>query len=1045
MGEKNMPLMKSEYRDRLVLWKKALVKDFYHPLARLTFEGFETEADLTPEEAQRGDFRALPPGYRWGRSWSYMWVRAKAVMPEEAAGERIVMDLNLSGEATLFVNGKAFGTRRADWIQQQHHFMIDNVLTLCAKPGESFDLLFEVYAGHDYPAGGEFALGPVFPGEDEPPRRTGGRAVMGESSFGIWNEDAYQLWLDVTGLSMIMEQLPEDSLRASEIADGLEAFTRTVDFEQERPGRIADYRRAREMLKPLMAAKNGSTAPHIGAIGNSHLDLAWLWPLRETWKKTARTFAQQLRLLEQYPDYRYLQSQPAAYEMCREHFPELFERIRQAIREGRWIADGAMYVEPDTNMPSGEALVRQLSFGLRYYRDVLGVESRVLWLPDTFGYSAALPQILKKCHVDRLVTQKIFWSYNEGAPFPYHYFTWEGMDGSRVVSFLPTSYTYSMTPQEMSETWKGRIQKRGLNGFLMPFGYGDGGGGPSREHIEWAEREADWEGLPKVSIESPRAFFDRMEENGAPRDTWTGEMYFTAHRGTYTSQAKIKKNNRKSEFALRDMELWGTIAQLHQTAVYPYERAEKLWKTLLLNQFHDILPGSSIQRVNEEANAAHEDLQRQAADMTAGFQKSLMQADEGFTVFNALGFARTEVVRLPEALCGGAVTAEGKPVPVENGYGLVTAPAMGWTALCPAERSGAEEHASAALTEDGALLKNDRVQIRLNHLGEITSYRDTQGREYADAPMNVLHLYKDVPRKFDAWDIDSNYRQQEIALPAQAAMTVLEAQGLTAAVCVKRQIGHSEIRQIIRLNIRERTVRFETEVDWHELHRLLKVEFPVRILAETARHEIQYGFVERPTHRNREEDQDRFEVCNHRYTALCDSGHGCAVYNDCKYGVSVERNRIALTLMRAPGAPEMRADQGKRGMTYAFGTWEAPWGEAPAVREGLRLNVPLTLCPGSAKPFGLFECDRDNVILDTVKPADDQSGDVILRLYESLKQETTFTLHSGVAAGQVWLCDMLETPEKELPGGQAWTLEIRPFEVMTLRLHIGPKQEGKKA
>ena len=466
-----MSLLHSEYRDRLAHWQRVLASDFYRPLESIQFDGFTTMRHLTPGQAAQGPFCPMEEGTAWGHTWEYMWCRADITLPEAAADKTVAMELDLGGEATLFVNGKAFGTRRAEWVSVPHHYICDNILTHCAQPGERFSLLFEVYAGHYFPDVGGCSTGPVLPGTLQDPAAEGCRSRMGRNTFGIWNENAYQLWMDVSTLSMLMDELPEDSLRASQIADGLERYTRIVDFEQPAETRDECYRQARASLRPLLECHNGSTAPLMAAVGNSHLDLAWLWPMQETHRKTARTFAAQLRLLEQYPEYRYIQSQPAAYEMCREHYPELYERIRSAVRSGRWIAEGAMYVEPDTNIPSGEALVRQLVFGKRFYRDELGIDSQVLWLPDTFGYSAVLPQLLAGCGVRYLVTQKIFWSYNEGDPFPYHYFNWKGMDGSQVVSFLPTNYTYRTDPKELCGVWKKRVQKRHLEDFLIPFGY----------------------------------------------------------------------------------------------------------------------------------------------------------------------------------------------------------------------------------------------------------------------------------------------------------------------------------------------------------------------------------------------------------------------------------------------------------------------------------------------------------------------------------------------------------------------------------------------
>ena len=1029
-----MQLMSNEYQGRLKHWQRTIQQDFYMPVQQIHFEGYVTMDQLTLEEAAKGPFQPIPEGFQWGHTWEYMWLRATVEIPQECAGQPIVMDLNLGGEATLFVNGQAFGTRRAEWVDVPHHYIVDNILTECAVPGERFELLFEVYAGHYYPTheGECAATGPVLPGSYQDPTVEGRRTAMGRSTFGVWQEDAYQLWMDVSTLQLLMNELPDTSLRAAKIADGLEQYTLLVDFEQPREARLADYRKAREALAPLMVATNGATMPRMSAVGNSHLDLAWLWPVQETERKTARTFAQQLRLLDKYPEYRYIQSQPAAYEMCRKHYPELYERIRAAVAKGQWIADGAMYVEPDTNMPSGEALVRQLLHGKRYYKDAFDLESRVLWLPDTFGYSAALPQILRKFHVDYLVTQKIFWSYNDGDRFPYHYFNWVGMDGSRVTSFLPTNYTYHTDPKELCQVWKKRAQARHLEDFMIPFGYGDGGGGPCRDHIEYALRARDLEGMPKVNMEAPVDFFDRLQAEGGPRNTWTGELYFNAHRGTYTSQAAVKNNNRRSECALHDMELWGAAAATNGGS-YPLQDADRLWKQLLLLQFHDILPGSSIARVYQEANVAHCALQQEAKALAADFRQQLVKPGEGITLFNSLGLDRTEVIELPEAFAHGAQTLEGNAVPVHGRHALVTVPAMGHVSLVPAAVAQSPK-ATAQLTVTGAVLENSRVRVKLNSQGRIVSFRTKEGRELATAPMNTLHLYKDVPRLFDAWDIDSNYVEQEIPLEDNAELSLECAEGLTAAVRMRRVVGNSTVEQVICLHAEDTMVRFDTTVDWHELHRLLKVSFPTTVHAENALHEIQFGYVERPTHRSRAYDKDRFEVCNHRYTALADQGHGCAVLNDCKYGVSTEGSTISLTLLRASASPEMRADNGLHHFTYAFEAWEGPFLAAPVVQDGLRLNYPLTITEGVAPTQSLFRVDAPNVIIDTVKIAEDGSGDLILRLYESKKCDTCCALTTALPVQSAALCDMMEQVEAELPANSSIPLHLQPFEILTLRM-----------
>ena len=1031
-----MALLHSEYRDRLAHWQRVLASDLYRPVGEIEFEAFPTMEHLTPEQAASGPFAPLAPGTPWGQTWQYLWCRARLTLPEAVRGQAVAMDLDLGGEATLFVNGKAFGTRRAEWVSVPHHYICDNVLTRCAAGGEVFELLFEAYAGHYFPDVGGCCTGPVLPGTLGDPAAGGPRTRFGRSTFGVWNEDAYQLWMDVSTLSQLMDELPQDSLRAAKIAGGLEEYTRLVDFEQPPAARDESYRAAREALRPLLACRNGSTAPRMAAVGNAHLDLAWLWPMQETHRKTARTFAAQLRLLERYPGYRFIQSQPAAYEMCRDHYPELYARIRQAAQAGGWIAEGAMYVEPDTNIPSGESLVRQLVFGKRFFKQEFGVDSRMLWLPDTFGYSAALPQLLAQCGVEYLVTQKIFWSYNEGDPFPYHYFTWKGMDGSCVTSFLPTNYTYRTDPSELCGVWKNRVQKRGLADFLIPFGYGDGGGGPCRDHIEYALRESDLEGAPRVEMMSPVEFFDELAAQGGPAHTWDGELYFNAHRGTYTTQAAVKKNNRRSEEALRHMEVWGALAA-RRGAAYDHAEAQRLWKTLLLNQFHDILPGSSIARVYTEANAAHAALQRDAAALHTAARRALVDPGDGagLTLFNAQGFARAEVVALPARFANGAVTPEGRPVPVCGGRALVETPALGFVSLRPAALPAAAAAVTAEPTQAGACLKNGRVEVRLDRAGRVLSYR-LDGRELTcGRPMNVLRLYKDVPRRFDAWDIDSNYRAQPVGVQKADSFEITEAQGLQASVRWTGTVGRSRVRQTITLRADSPVLEFDTAVDWQELHRLLKVEFPADVRAEHAQHEIQFGFVERPTHRSRPFDQQRFEVCNHRYTALCDNAHGCAVLNDCKYGVGVEENSIELTLLRAAASPEMATDQGEQRFRYGFTAWEGPFAVAPVVRQAAAFNDPLLALDGEAPAFSAAAADRDNVMLDTLKPADDGSGDWVLRVYESKKADTVYHLDFGVPVAALVPCDLLEQPTGQPLPPQA-ALHLRPFEVATYRIQL---------
>ena len=1028
-------VMTNEYWERVKQWLSTLQKDLYQPLGELSFGGFTSYDLLSQNEAKTHDFLPVNADTEWGHTWEYMWLKTSFTLPGEAEGKAIVLDLRFDGEATLFLDGSEFGTKRADWVKIPHHYLVDNIITRSGVAGQEYELMCEVYAGHYFPG---TATGPVLPGSLKDDLTEGKRRKIRRSTFGIWNEDAYQLYLDMNTLLLLYGQQPESELWTADLADALEKVTHCVEFEQEQEKRNESYRAARELLAPVLGMKNGSRQATMYAVGNAHLDLAWLWPFEETIRKTARTFAQQLRLIEMYPEYKYIQSQPAAYEMCRKFYPGLYARILEAAKNGQWIADGAMYVEPDTNMSSGEALVRQVLYGKEFYKKEFNTDSDVLWLPDTFGYTAALPQILKSCNVRYLVTQKIFWSYNDADQFPYHYFTWKGMDGSEITSFLPTSYTYRTDPEEICETWNKRVQKRDLDSFLLPFGYGDGGGGPTRDHIEYALREKDLQGMPRVEICSPHDFFEMMEEKNCRKGTWNGELYFSAHRGTYTSQALIKKNNRRSEVALRDLDFITALSSAKLGKMPDYAKKKELWKKLLLNQFHDILPGSSIGKVYEEANALHDQIQKETGELLLAGMASMTDAKAGLTVFNSLPWARKTVVSVDERFSDGAQTINGKPVPVMNGKALVEIPSMGYTAIVPAKAGTSAALCSAYRAGDNYILENETVKIVLDACGQMLSYSNkAAGVTFSGREMNKLLLYKDIPRRWDAWDVDSIYTEDELPLNTEAQVEIMEPAGLEAAVVFERKISNSIIRQTISIRNGSEAVFFKTNVDWHEMHRMLKVRFDGGIHTTNAMHEMQFGYVERPVFSSNAYEQSRFEVCNHHYSAMADGSHGFAVLNDSKYGVGTHEGTIELTLLRAPVAPDPNADQGEQEFTYAFTGWGGAFAQSSAVREGYELNQTVHICEGVASEESVFSVDQPAVILETVKLAEDESGDIILRLYEAMHTTVNASVHIGLKGNWKYAqCNMLE--EEETPYAPAENgdiaLTFTPFNIQTIRL-----------
>lgn len=1017
-----------EWKARVEAWMKELRSHFYRPIGEFELEGFFTKDHLLVEQAQKGRFKPTPAGTRWGEKWEYGWFRGTVTVPSEAAGQWIVARPELEHELLYTVNGKVIGGgRRRD----------DRPLLLSrkAKAGERFELLVEAYAGHG-PAP-VHAL-PTPPGRHTVPEPEVPQATVGQSTFGIWDEDAFQLWIDVNTLWEIRQNLDENSLRLAEIDAGLRDFTTIADFEVEVEQRLASFRAARKRLAPLLACRNGSTAPQMYAFGHAHIDVAWLWPLAQTERKAAATLGNALTLAEMYPGYRFLQSEPHLYWMVKTYYPELWKRVKKAVKDGSVLAEGGMWVEADTNISGGESLIRQFIHGRRFFREEFGVENEILWLPDVFGYSGAMPQIMRGCGIKYFATAKIFWAYYGGDPYQYNTFDWEGIDGSRVLVHLCNDYNSHTRPSHVIQRWTERVQKDGIRSRLLPFGWGDGGGGPTREHLEYVRREEDLEGVPKVKFASPNEFFHDLEAEQTERPRYVGELYFQAHRGTYTSQARTKRGNRKSEIALREAEMWVSFAAAMKGAKVPHDALESAWRNVLLNQFHDIIPGTSIHRVYEQAEAAYEQTIAAAAGLVRTAAETLTQGRQGLTVFNSLSWSRTALVPLPKG-ASGAVDAGGGALPVQqvDGQALVevTVPACGWTCIRPQDVAGAAGAGAVKATKKS--LENEHLRVVLNDRGEITSLFDKDaGRELAAGPCNQMRMFRDNPAQWDAWDIDSPYVQTPVPLKEKATVEVAWSGPLAAKLRVERKLNDSSMVQEIVLRAGSRRVDFVTTIDWQERHKLLKVAFPVDVSTHEAIHEIQFGHLRRPNHASRQFDADRFEVANHKWSALAEENRGVAVLNDCKYGLNVVGNTIQLTLLRSPMAPDETADRGRQEFTYSVYAWNGTLLDSDVVREAYDLNVPVTVVGGSAGTTSMLSVDAENVVVEAVKPAEDRSGDVIVRLYEAKRSSTSCTLTTALPVSAAQEIDMVEeTVRAELSVRDGTVaLTFRPFEVKTVRL-----------
>lgn len=1023
-----------EWQRRIDHWRREIRNHFYTPVVSLHLEGFTTFDHLTYSQAKNAQCKPMPVGTRWGKKWEYGWFHTAFKIPSTCREQRVVLHLGLlsegyEGEGLVFVNGEI--VQAMDWA---HSYI---TLNQSCEPDAIYDVWIESYAGHGPLLVGE---GPVPYGKISIPEPCPAQVEISQSSIGIWNEEIYQLWLDVETLYQIRAYMDANSLRVSEIDEALRQFTLIVDFELPPDQMLETVRHAQSFLQPLLECQNGSTAPLLYTIGHGHLDVAWLWPLQETDRKIARTISNQLTLMAEYPEHKFIQSQAYLFKVLKEKYPELYDKAKKAQQSGNLIVEGGMWVESDTNLTSGESLIRQFLYGKRFFAEEFGVDTEILWLPDVFGYSGALPQIMKGCGINYFATQKIFWTYNGGDTFPYNVFQWEGIDGTKVIAHIFNNYNSETHPGELHQRWVERVQKDNLSSMLVAFGWGDGGGGPTRDHVEFLRRAGNLEGVPRTKMASPVEFFHDLEKSAIPPTKYVGELYFQAHRGTYTSQARTKKNNRLSELTLREAELWSAIATIKSSHAYPYESLRRAWQTVLLLQFHDILPGSSIQRVYQDAEGMHAAVIQEAHDLSQKAQSTFASQKAGLSLFNSLSWDRKELVQLPEGI-DAAVSQDGTIPPHQSSQGHTwveaAIPSCGITSLLFSAAQNVDIK-GPIVTATSNSLENELLRVTINNQGEITSILDKEtGFEFASGECNSLKMYKDVPNWFDAWDIDSNYELMPVLLNEPAKIEILDQGSLFGALKITRRLSQSDCSQIISLRRGSRTVQFDTTIDWQENHKLLKVAFPVTIHANEALHEIQFGHIARPNHRSRPFDASRFEVCNYKWTALTEENRGFAIINDSKYGVNVLGNTIHLTLLKSALSPDMFADKGIQSFKYAFHAWNGSFAACDLVREGYQLNVPIRISDGVSAEQSFFWVSSPNIVIDTIKMAEDQTGDLILRMYESKRMATRSTLGTSLDIISILETDMLEQEMGNLEQTTPETiLFFKPFEIKTLRLKV---------
>jgi len=978
--------------------------------------GHDDRAEVLVED--RTTWRPVTPDLVWGEPDGYFWFAGGLTIPDSLSGAALHLRIAAQFGTVMGRSDPQCLVRIDGRIVQgadANHRTVP--LTDSATTGQTHDIMIEAGTIED--------------------RRQLGFAVE------VLRHDALaeRLYYDLRVPVDVARLLPPDDARRHAILHHAEAALAVIDL---RPGEArfhASLRAALPHADAIYALADADAMPRVVATGHTHIDVAWLWRVRETRQKMARSMATALGLMEAYPAYRFMYNQCILLDYLAQDYPDIMARIKDRVAAGQFEIEGALWLEPDVNIASGEALVRHILHGVRFHEQTFGVRPRILWLPDTFGYSAALPQLMAQAGLDTFVTHKMSW--NDTNRMPFDTFHWQGIDGSRVPAWFLTSqransaafrttYNPELTPDFVIGTWQRYSQKHLSDEVFMVYGYGDGGGGPTREMLENLTRLARGiPGCPKVTSEPMRAFFDRLLARMAATPdnfpTWVGELYFEYHRGTLTSVARNKAQNRRAEEMLRQIETLAALAHLQAGHAYPRAALWDLWQIVLLNQFHDILPGSSIGAVYDDSDRDYARFFAQATALRADLAARI--APQGARVaINLTGHARGGLVASDDAQAQAIEAADGSRARVIR---LAPVPPLGQAPLVPTAPKG-------RLSVGPDHLSNDRIALRFDAQGRITAIEDrASGRNLLPpgARANRLQAFRDWPEKFDAWDIDRSFEGQVWEIDDLRAVRVTEAGPLRAAIRFEWAYERSRIVQVVSLEADARQIEVDCRIDWHEQHTLLKTAFPLAVSTTEVRAEIQFGHVRRPTHANTSWDEARYECSMHRWVDLAEPGFGVALLNDCKYGYDAKGSTIRLTLLRSPTYPWPQADQGEHRLRYAILPHDGDIGAVVQAAEAF--NLPLLAADGGAmgaEPVPPLSVEGAGIVLETVKLAEDDDA-LILRLWESRGAHGTarITLPPGATAAAT--TDLLERDPIPLPiiDGNL-TLAFAPFQIRTVKV-----------
>ncbi|KAM6351086.1 alpha-mannosidase 2C1 isoform 1-T1 [Alca torda] len=995
---------------------------------------FQTPRRISYDEAVRQEFTPAKVGDSFGPTWETCWFKVELSIPLAWAGREVHFIWESDGEGMVWCDAQPVQGLTKEGEKTSY------ILTSSLKETEphSLTLYVELACNSLFGAGKGSMIAPPDPDR---------RFTLSKAELVVFNRDVYELLVDLEILLDMAQVLGEENQRSFQALYTANEMINVCDVTDP-----STFPAARDLAAAIFSQRNGESQHTIHAMGHCHIDSAWLWPYEETIRKCARSWVTVVRLMECNPELTFTCSQAQQFEWVRSWYPRLYAQIQDFVAKGQFIPVGGTWVEMDGNLPSGESMVRQFLQGQQFFQEQFGQICSEFWLPDTFGYSAQLPQLMRGCGIRRFLTQKLSW--NLVNTFPHHTFFWEGIDGSRVLTHFPPGDSYEMHGQveEMVKTVKNNKDKGRVNHSALLFGFGDGGGGPTQKMLDRIKRMSDTDGLPRVQISTPDRLFSVLEKESSQLCTWVGELFLELHNGTYTTQAQIKKGNRECERILHDVEVLSTLALARSgTFQYPASQLQRLWRLLLLNQFHDVLPGSCIQLVVEDALQYYAEIRRAGAQLQEEAVQSLCGdllqpkagSAESTLVLNTLPWERTEVI----SRTGPAGT---------EALALVTVPSMGYTIvrepLLPAQPVAVRKQ------EDGSIaMENGVIAVCLDTMGRLTSLRlvDSERESVPDGCYaNQFALFDDVPLYWDAWDVmDYHLETRKPVTTLLKPLEITLTGGLRGSVSFSLRIGKSStLTQEIILDATCPYLRFLTQVEWKEAHKFLKVEFPVQVRSTNATYEIQFGHLQRPTHYNTSWDWARFEVWAHKWLDLSEHCFGVALLNDCKYGASAHRNVLSLSLLRAPKSPDATADIAHHQFTYAVMPHQGSFQEAGVIQAAYNLNFPLhavTASSAQCPAWSAFSVSSPAVVLETVKQAsprgrsredrqaEDRPEAVVVRLYEAHGSTVVAWLQTSLPVKEAMLCNLLEQPAARgcLPlEQQGVRLSFTPFHVLSILL-----------